>query len=127
MAVVGGAVELSLPVVHRVGVPEDVLLKERRMHADEGFGVKGASHIVDINLSRLFQACKVTLPQGIQEPCKFVFGVLSQEGFVGGGGVALDEVSGNEPFIEKWGRERDRTVFSLNRKRLLRVVNDSFL
>ena len=93
--------ELSLPVVHRVGVSKDVLLKKGRMHTDEGLGVKRPSHIIDVNLSRLFQSCKVALPQGIQEPCEFVFGVLSQERFVGSGGVALNEVSGNEPFVEK--------------------------
>ena len=73
-----------------MGVPEDVLLKERRMHADEGFGVKGSSHIVDINLSGLFQSLEVALPQGIQQPCKFVFGILSQESLVGGRGVTVD-------------------------------------
>ena len=72
-----------LPVVHGVGVPEDVVLKECRMHTDEGFGVEGPSHIIYINFSRPLQARKVALPQGVQEPCKFVFGMLSQKGFVG--------------------------------------------
>lgn len=124
---IGEVVEFPLPLVCRVGVPEDVFLKERRMHTDEGLGIKGPSHIIDINFSRLFQAREVALPQRVQEPCKFVFGVLSQERFVGGYGVALDEVSGNETFVEKRGRERDRIVFPLNRVSLFRVVDDSFL
>ena len=119
--------ELSLPVVHRMGVPQDVLLKERRMHTNEGLGVKGSSHVININLSRLVQTRKVALPEGIQEPCEFVFRVFSQEIFVGSGGVALDQVSGNEPFVEKRRRERDGEVFPFNRKPLLLVVNDSFL
>lgn len=119
--------EVFPPVVDRVGVPEDVRLKERRMHTDEGLRVKGPSHIIDINFSRLFQARKVALPQGVQEPCKLVFGVVSQEVFIGGCGVALDEVSGNESFFKKWGRERDGMVSPLNRKRLFQVVDDGFL
>ena len=124
---VGGTAELVLPVVHRVGVPEDVLLKERRMHTDEGLGVEGPSHIIDENFPRLFQPCKIALPQGVQEPCKFVFGVLSQEIFVSGCGVALDEIGSNESFVEKWGRERDRMACPLNRKPLFGVVNNGFL
>ena len=76
--------ELGLPVVDRVGVPEDVPLKESRVHTDEGLRVKGPSHIVDVNFPGLVQTRKVTLPEGVQKPSKFVFGALLQERFVGG-------------------------------------------
>ena len=55
--------EFLSPVVHRVGVSENVLLKEGRMHTDEGLGVEGPSHIIDINFSSLLQTPKVALPQ----------------------------------------------------------------
>jgi hypothetical protein len=120
-------VGLHLPVIDRVGVPEDVLLEECRMHADEGFGVKGSSHIIDISLSGFFQTREVALPQGVQEPCKLVFGVLSQERLVGGCRVALNEVSSDEPFVEEGRRERGIAVSPLDGETLLWVVNDGLL